>query len=647
MKRITPLILALILSQFSNSQSAEITIDGKFDDWNSGLTTFTDVFDSPSGIDLIECQVTNDEDFVYFHLIIDSDISLIDNLVTHDVRLYLDTDNDPSTGFSVQSGFVGSELGVVFRDRFAYYNVTPFSTVDLEDFKMRSATTYNGSEFEIAVGRDVIPDGINPLFSSPTIRVLFFDDCFDCDEMPNYGTVFQYTFDETPTTPYAPILLEKENPDYVRSACYNVQENLDNASLEDEFERIFQAMDADIIGFQEASGVTALEVKTLLDSWIPLGTVDGWYAEKDDWNLITASRYPIINSWDALDRHFATLIDLPIEYSTDLLFINAHLKCCGNGDVDRQAQVDEFASFILDAKSPGGSITLEDDTPFIFCGDMNLVGDQQQYLTIINGEIQDTGTWGLGGALDWDGSSITDACSIQADQRMAYSWRDDVSSYPPGRLDFVFYSDAVITVPKSYVLKTDIMSGSRLSNYGLNSGDTNAASDHMPVVADLSLIVFADDDGDGVDDAVDNCPGMFNPGQEDWNANGIGDHCEDADGDSVIDADELNIYNTDVSDSDSDNDGLDDGAEILGFGSDPLVQDTDGDGLTDGLEVSFGITDLLLWDSDGDGCDDASFFRYQCPGQNTDTCQVDTNGDGMINILDLLNISSAFGTNCP
>jgi hypothetical protein len=35
-----------------------------------------------------------------------------------------------------------------------------------------------------------------------------------------------------------------------------------------------------------------------------------------------------------------------------------------------------------------------------------------------------------------------------------------------------------------------------------------------------------DTDGDGIPDACDNCPLVFNPDQRDSNRNGIGDACE-------------------------------------------------------------------------------------------------------------------------
>jgi hypothetical protein len=65
--------------------------------------------------------------------------------------------------------------------------------------------------------------------------------------------------------------------------------------------------------------------------------------------------------------------------------------------------------------------------------------------------------------------------------------------------------------------------------------------DEVPALCDNAIaqqkitcdIVSADSDGDGVSDALDNCPNDANGGQEDFDDDGLGDVCDpDADGDT-------------------------------------------------------------------------------------------------------------------
>ncbi|WP_296386342.1 T9SS type A sorting domain-containing protein [Winogradskyella sp.] len=478
------ILFILINFQLLFSQSKAITIDGVFDDWTSDLTTFVDTSESINGIDFLEIQVTNDSEFLFIKIKANSEFDLTDNQILHELGIFIDTDNNTSTGFDIQQGY-GSELGILFTELFAHYNVTPYSQVGFTNIKLRAAPTVTSDEFEIAIGRHVIPDGINPLFSSSTIKILLKNDS-NFDKIPNVGSVFSYTFDETPVTPYTPIDINKSDGSHIRILAYNTLLNgLLDLNRVDNFENIIKILNPDIVGFIESASTSESYVKSLFDAWIPLGTTNGWYVEKHG-GEVTVSRWEILQRWDGLTRQFPVLIDLPNSYGTDLLFTNAHLSCCG-ADVNRQDQADQYAAFILDAKSVGGDITLSENTPFVYGGDLNLVGFSQQLETLKTGDIQDTVSYGQGAPLDWDSSDLTEENCIQTDIRMGYTWRSDGQIFPPGKLDFIIFSDYILNTEKSFVLQTEVMPTNRLSLYGLNQLDTSSASDHFPVVTDFSV----------------------------------------------------------------------------------------------------------------------------------------------------------------
>ena len=276
-------------------------------------------------------------------------------------------------------------------------------------------------------------------------------------------------------------------------------------------------------------------------------------------------------------------------------------------------------AWMEDAKIPGGAVDLDLNTPIIYGGDLNLVGYAQQLTTLLTGEIVDTGTFGTASPPDWDNSPWTDVVPRHTDANLTYTWRDDGDGYPPGRLDFMIYSDAVLNLEQGYVIQTEEMPAERLTPYGLLSSDTGTASDHFPVVGDFSQVGLTDSDTDGLPDINDNCPDIPNPDQADWNANGTGDVCEDSDGDGLLDSEEL-----------------------LTYGTDPGNMDTDGDGLTDGLEAEVGTTDPNLSDTNSNGCPDGLEALEQCgPG-----CEGDLDADGIIGTGDLLSLLGAFGNTC-
>lgn len=482
-KHILAFILMAILSL--HVQAQQVVIDGKFDDWNSGYAELTDAPDAGLVADIRVLRVKSDASALYVYIELAQDLLLIDDLIAHELHLYLDTDANSNTGYSVQSGY-GTELDIDLSDRGIYFNpVSPFS-MSMYELGFSHAPTITGNRFELAIPRSATPGGSTPLFNGNSIRILLRD-LNSGDRCPNNGQVFNYTMSNA-----APVLptvdLAKAPGSDVRVACYNVKnDGLTDAAQSAALQRMVTAMDADVYAFSECYGTTAAQVSNMLNSWLPLSG-PGWYVIKDDYDLITASRWPFLNSWSSVHRQFPVLIDLPdASYANDLLVINAHLNCCTNNTA-RQEQVDEIAAFILDAKTPGGQVDIPQNTPMVYTGDLNLVGYADQLNTLLTGTIQDQATYGSGGPLDWDGSDMLDVIPIQTGGGLSYTWQNPGSSFPPGRLDFQICSDAVMQVERAYALNTALLSTGELSASGLLANDTQGGSDHLPLVVDYSFL---------------------------------------------------------------------------------------------------------------------------------------------------------------
>jgi endonuclease/exonuclease/phosphatase family metal-dependent hydrolase len=465
------------------AQSASIEIDGVFNDWHETLTTERDPSESISGIDLLSLSLTNDRDYLFIRLKADKEFDFSDNIIDHNIHIYLDTDNDASTGDSKFTEF-GADLVLNLKDRRVNFYNPNLNSISLNDIHLRVAPTVTSNSFEIAIPRNVMPDGQNRLFKASNLKLIVAN-LSNNDRIPNSGNLL-YDFDESRLNGYDLVDINKRSDDLIRIVAYNTLSNgLTDLTRKSHFEKIIKAIKPDIIGFSECWNTEANYVKSIMDQWLPLNTNDGWYVEKQiDRGLITASKWEILDRWEELPNQFPVLINLPDKYSSDILFTNAHLNCCGN-ESGRQDQADAYSRFINDAKTKGGEIDLTSNTPFVYAGDLNLVGYSQQLTTLISGDIQNTIDYGLPSYPDWDDSEVIDLISLHSDSKFSFTWKNENSSYPTGKLDYIIYSDAVVSVEKSFVLRTEEMNVIRLGKYGLDINNTESASDHFPVIADF------------------------------------------------------------------------------------------------------------------------------------------------------------------
>ncbi|MBS3767136.1 MAG: T9SS type A sorting domain-containing protein [Candidatus Cloacimonetes bacterium] len=498
------IILIFINLKANQKEAARIWMEGEFDDWVSIATIYSDTSgDQQSGdIDFGDLKIANDNRFVYFYLEIGAELNLQDQ---NEITLYLDTDNDTNTGTTVNG--IGAEVKWIFGERQGSY-YSRF-TIYHQYIGLVTAPTVTSDRFEIAIDRDKILFG-QQLFPDNSFRVVFHDNGPGEDYLPNIGETVTYSFDNSSLPPLNSISLQKAAGSDFRVMTYNVlSNNLFEPDLSDEFDRIFSAADPDIIGLEEIYDKTPDQVKQKVESMLASSPGEEWYCDGiagDD--VFAVSRYPIIESY-ALNKSGAFLIDLTPQIDSNLLLFVSHLSF-GDYNEERQLEIDEMMAFIREAKEPGGILTLEENTPILIIGDLNLVGYAQQLETLLTGEIVND-QFGPSFSPDWDSSDFADLCARSTDLPMYYTWYSEYSSYSPGRLDFMIYSDYVLSSERKFVMFTPEMQADTLSAYDLNPDDVTNASDHVPLISDFKVSIPASASTNPLNDPIKlwNTPNPF------------------------------------------------------------------------------------------------------------------------------------------
>ncbi len=242
------------------------------------------------------------------------------------------------------------------------------------------------------------------------------------------------------------------------------------------FKRILHALDPDVILLQELTeDDDPQRLAALFGAWI---TVEGgrWTVLRGSGggrftcavaSRLKLNRYAALDPLPMPDRADRSVRVMGAELTVSghrLLVVSAHLRCCGYAgsfeDRARVVEADAIRRAIADA------VTSRRFDGVVVGGDLNLVGSR----------------W----PLDVLAEQLDVIEPLQLDGRSNTTWWDIRQPFVPGRLDFMLRSDTSPAVSRSFVLDTRLVEPRWLQRHGLRARDTVEASDHMPVVVDLS-----------------------------------------------------------------------------------------------------------------------------------------------------------------
>lgn len=504
MSKKTLSLSVLILSLFSQSLIAQqILIDEDFTDWGNISALYQDETNDNEGIDFASIKMANDDQFLYMYMEVGDEINLQD---LNSITLYLDTDNDPETG--VSNFGIGYEFEFSFGNRGGTFHGDQNTSFGPYDVGLISAPTITSTIFEFKMDLDAQLNG-QLVFPSQSIGVVLKSDGDSGDSVPENGETLTYTFSQHIFAAPSFRIRKEDNSD-IRVLSYNVlRDNLFDPEVQDEFRRIFQAIRPDIIGLSEVYENSGEQAAALIETFLPSQEGEQWYSGDTGNDNLMVSRYPVIDQ-SSIDANAAFLLDLG---DREMFTIVAHPPCCANND-SRQNEFDAMMAFLRDSKD-GQEFDIEEITPIIIMGDMNLVGFARQQTTLLTGDIDDEQTYGSDFNPDWDDSALEDSKPSNPGYPTSFTWYSPNSSFGAGRLDYIVYSGSAMELANSFSLFTPSLHADTLAAYGLQSDDTIIASDHIPVVADFRLPIINSNEGGSESpqkiELDQNYPNPFNP----------------------------------------------------------------------------------------------------------------------------------------
>ncbi len=454
------------------SNCSRIIIDGYFDDWE-GIASISDaVGDSKTYLDILEVKYSQNDEYYFFYVKFDKEIFIQQD---NTIFLYLDTDNSAGSGDLIN--MTGADFIWEFGNRKGTFIIDDKrNIIKHSDIGFVAMPTVTSDRYEFSISKTAAPYG-KPLFPGNAFKfVLTTNGSGDMIPEKNENiTLLKTECDQIELPPISP---EKSEGNFRVSSWNVLKDNISTTELSPIFKKIISAINPDIIGFCEVYDTSEEYIAGIMKQAIPS---KDWSARKQPYcDVILATHYSILDNHQ-LNGNAAFLIDMRPDFDTKALVIVAHLPAMQEND-KRMAEVVNIINYIKSVKNNTADISLPANSPIFIVGDMNFVGYASQLLMMKNGSLEQTGIY-----IDWDGTPFADSDARITHKPFSYTWINNNSYYWPGKLDFIFYSDAATSNIKSFSFNSAVLPTDLLTKYNLNADDSYKCTDHLPISADFTM----------------------------------------------------------------------------------------------------------------------------------------------------------------
>ncbi|MCY3808705.1 MAG: endonuclease/exonuclease/phosphatase family protein [Gemmatimonadetes bacterium] len=506
----------------------QIWSDGLFDDWRGVPAAVIDSAGDAgegSAVDLGAVHLHDDPQFLHVLAEMGDTVTIL--AMPGTLEVVMEIDGDPGTGNSY-GGVEGADLVVVLSRLWgnggswgAGVGVRRLGGDDPESVESASsvgllvAPTHSSDRFEVRLDRRALADwsGIETPAAGDSIAVrLRF---LALDSVADETETFHYRLATSPGAD--PPLLSAKSVDRTPGTLRVVAWNVADGGFRDRrpaFERVVRGLNPDVVLLDEVhADVTMSELERFGDS---LGEESGpewrWWLAQGGGRQRTVvgarglqllgdpSLARIAHEPGALERWLERAGNEP-EYpgmpppsmlaraeaegglsatgawvawgGLEILFAPVDLQSAGYDGSPRdrlrelQARTLNRALAAALADRPGAGL--------VVAGDLNLVGSARP--------LEE-----LRASLEAGGGNLQVARVERLRDRSLATWRsmDPRAPFSPGRLDYVLYRGAMLSLERAFIFDAEDLSAEALTLLGIHASDSRA-SDHLPLVADFSL----------------------------------------------------------------------------------------------------------------------------------------------------------------